>query len=98
MVLMCLAGGPCTPGCGWAKTLRESPRAGSAPAHAASAPVVTVTEPLGVARTHWPLSTGVPFPPGAVRDVAQLSVAEAQTALPTQSRVLSRWPDGSVRW
>lgn len=62
------------------------------------APQVKVVEPGGLARKHWPLSAGVPFPKGYLRDVADIGLADAGKALPVQSRVLSRWPDGSVRW
>lgn len=42
---------------------------------------------------------GIPFAPGAVRDPATLSVqAPDGTRLPTQSRALCFWEDGSARW
>jgi exo-rhamnogalacturonan lyase-like protein len=66
--------------------------------------VVDVEEPLGVARKEWPVTVGVPFPKGVVRDFGALGVREigrgtaAAPRVAPQARVLSRWPDGSVRW
>ncbi len=59
-----------------------------------------VTEPAGLARVREPLTFGVPFQQGVVHDVAALRCWRVTTgaALPVQARVLSRWPDGSVRW
>jgi len=59
-----------------------------------------VTEPAGLARAREPLTFGVPFAQGALRDAAALRCWRVTTgaALPVQARVLSRWPDGSVRW
>ena len=98
MALVLLLDGGLMPGCVWA---RASPL--STPQAPDQGPVVDTTEPLGLARSHWPLTTGVPFPPGAVRDVSQLRVRAADRAdtaavTPLQGSVLSRWPDGSVRW
>jgi hypothetical protein len=64
---------------------------------------VAVKEPSGLPRTKWPVSTGVPFPPGALRSASRITLGrltasgkERKTAV--QARALSRWPDGSVRW
>jgi hypothetical protein len=82
-------------GCGWLGQ-------GAAPGPKVvepSALTVTVREPLGLSRTSWPVSTGVPFPAGSVTDASQLVVYDDTDApRPVQSRVLSQWPDGSVRW
>lgn len=62
---------------------------------------VDVEDPAGLARRGWPVSAGVPFPQGALVDISHLrlrSVAKATQAQALQARVLSRWPDGSVRW
>ncbi len=68
------------------------------PCRAATEPVVVVTEPDRVARSEWPVEVGFPFPPGYARDAGQLVLAEQGKILPTQARVMSRWPDGSLRW
>ena len=58
-----------------------------------------VREPLGLSRAAWPITTGVPFARGQVRDPTRLALrARGGHALPVQTRVLSRWDDQSVRW
>ncbi len=60
---------------------------------------ITVTEAAGVARVAFPFSRGIPFPAGQHKDLAAHQVfAPGGKAVPTQSRVLSRWPDGTVKW
>jgi hypothetical protein len=45
------------------------------------------------------VSVGIPLPRGLVVDSATLSLEDAsRTPMPVQSRVLDRWPDGSIRW
>lgn len=80
-------------GCSWARTQPQPPRAKRTPTLS-----LDVTEPLGTARHQWPVSTGVPFPPGAVREAAQVALSDATGPLAVQTRPLSRWPDGSIRW
>ena len=66
----------------------------------AFAPVeVTVHERDGVARHGWPLTVSVPFSRGELSPgTAVKAVDERGAAVPTQSRPLVTWPDGSVRW
>ncbi len=46
-----------------------------------------------------PVSVGVPFPAGALRDASALTVrAPSGEGRPTAGRVLVRHPDGSIRW
>lgn len=46
-----------------------------------------------------PVTFGAPFPRGAVLDVADLTVVDADDRpCPTACRVTERWADGSVRW
>jgi hypothetical protein len=53
----------------------------------------------GRPRRFEPVSTGVPWPRGVLRDDADLAlVDEAGSAIPLQARTLDRWPDGSIRW
>jgi hypothetical protein len=60
---------------------------------------LTVEEPAGVARTQWPVSSGIPLAPGALRDEQVVALFEAGGAeLPLQTETLVRWPDGSIRW
>ena len=66
---------------------------------AADAVDLAVRETAGVDRTSAPVTTGVAFAKGALKDVAGLGVVDAGgTALPCQFRRISSWPDASVRW
>lgn len=72
-------------------------------ATSAAAPDLTmdVTAPVGASRRIWPLTIGVPFPRGArmaADDLRLEAAAGRQPPLPVQVRVLSRWPDASIRW
>jgi hypothetical protein len=50
-------------------------------------------------RAREPLTIGVPFPRGAVRDASFLSLSgDGGNTEPLQVQVLDRWPDGSCRW
>jgi len=61
---------------------------------------VTVSEPAGISRAREPLTFGVPFARGALKDAAMLRCwhDDEGTRLPIQARALSKWPDGTVRW
>ena len=60
---------------------------------------LSITEPAGVARKDWPVSSGIPLPSGALRDVTRISLFDPRgQRLPLQSEALCRWPDGSIRW
>ncbi|MBL4797926.1 MAG: hypothetical protein JKY50_10975 [Oleispira sp.] len=65
-------------------------------------PLVTLTvkEPANSVRDNQIVRTGVPFPKGLVQadDAIQLTTAGSNTPLPLQTRPLSLWDDGSVRW
>ncbi|MDP3073666.1 MAG: GDSL-type esterase/lipase family protein [Opitutaceae bacterium] len=60
---------------------------------------LSVTEPSGVTRQGWPVTSGVPFAQGVLPDDrnAALVTLDGQP-VPLQTEVLARWPDGSVRW
>jgi YetA-like protein len=46
-----------------------------------------------------PVTAGIPFPAGAVRDVCHISLRdEHATAVAVQALPTELWPDGSVRW
>lgn len=58
-----------------------------------------VEEPSGVSRSGWPVSSGVPFAQGALRDTEAVALFEEDAEeIPLQTEVLASWPDGSVRW
>ena len=57
-----------------------------------------VDEPTDLARSAWPVSSGVPFPPGELSSVDHLRLFRDNRQLPLQAEVLSRWPDNSIQW
>lgn len=62
-----------------------------------SVPVtVRSTQPAPVGAL--PVMGGVPMPQGVLRDTTGIVVRSGGVTTPVQSRILSRWPDGSVRW
>ncbi|HSW46407.1 MAG TPA: hypothetical protein VLM89_12635 [Phycisphaerae bacterium] len=67
---------------------------------AAEAIRLSVTEPSGMSRADWPVTSGVPFARGVLREADSLLLTEADSdeRLPFQTRVTCRWPDGSVKW
>ena len=61
--------------------------------------ILTVQEESGIERRAWPVTRGVPLPQGAVADCADLWLEDARgRAVTLQSRPLSHWPDGSIKW
>ncbi|MCC7494074.1 MAG: hypothetical protein IT204_17075 [Fimbriimonadaceae bacterium] len=69
------------------------------PASAAVNVGLTVQNPSGLPATAWPVTTGVPFAPGVLRDAAQLRLVDAAgREVPAQIVCNSRHFDGSVRW
>ncbi|MCY3772326.1 MAG: hypothetical protein OXG98_09955 [Gemmatimonadetes bacterium] len=47
----------------------------------------------------WPVTRGVPIPEGLLLATDGLGIVRPDGArIPTQCRVLGRWPDGSVKW
>ena len=61
---------------------------------------LTVKEDAGVARTNEPVTFGVPFPKGMLKDVGTLALKGPNGKLiPAAFTVTNRWPeDQSVRW
>jgi len=50
-------------------------------------------------RRREPVTVGVPFPRGVLRDCEDLLLLDPSgTAVPYQVRVVDRWGDDSVRW
>ena len=57
----------------------------------------SVTEPSGVARTAWPITSGVPVARGVLSDPTKTALFGPDgKQLALQTEVLSRWTDGSV--
>jgi len=64
-------------------------------------PIVTllVQETGGRSRKNEPVSFGIPFPQGLIRDSSSLSLFNlAGRECPIQAQPLARWPDGSFKW
>ena len=60
---------------------------------------LTVQEEVGFERRAWPVTRGVPLPRGIAAEPEALWLADAQgEGVSLQSRPLSRWPDGSIKW
>ena len=58
-----------------------------------------ITEEEGIERRAWPFTRGVPLPAGALSDLDALYLKDPQgNVVPAQFRVLSRWPDKSLKW
>ena len=59
---------------------------------------VLIHEPWHTTRLSEPVRFGLPFAQGVIHDPAQIALEIAGRPVPVQTRALSRWPDGSVRW
>jgi len=60
---------------------------------------LTVTEPVGVVRQGWPVTSGIPLAEGELRRAAEVALySAAGDEIPLQTEVLSRWRDGTIRW
>ncbi len=60
---------------------------------------LTVGNPSDVARSNSPVSSGVPFPLGALGSSRAMRLLDSSgSEIPLQTRTLGRWPDGSVKW
>lgn len=63
-------------------------------------PILTLTieEPAGINQSNAPVRTGVPFPRGLLQADDTITLSQGQSNLPVQTKPLSLWDDGSVRW
>jgi hypothetical protein len=60
---------------------------------------LTVRNPSGVSLDAWPIRWGVPLPQGAIARATQVALQDAGgKPIALQTRVLTRWPDESVKW
>lgn len=60
---------------------------------------LTVTEPTGVLRAGWPVTSGIPVAQGELYRHQHTALFDADgNEVPLQTEILSRWPDGSIRW
>ena len=57
-----------------------------------------VTESSGVVQPSAKVRSGVPFPKGTLLPTDNVKLFDGNTELATQSKILSKWGDGSIRW
>jgi len=60
---------------------------------------LTIDEASGVARKAWPVTAGVPFAKGQLKNVQSLKLSSSDgKPLPLETYVSAKWLDGSVKW
>ena len=60
---------------------------------------LSVAEPSGVARSSWPVTSGIPFGRGVLLNTNHLALSDAEgQPVPLQTESLAKWSDGSIRW
>jgi hypothetical protein len=79
-------------------TPAQTPGGPAVPAPSPTSVDLLLWEPSGVSRPAWPVTQGVPFPRGVLRDTAPLRLFDGPRQIPLETRVTSHWPDGSIRW
>ena len=58
-----------------------------------------IIEPAGVTRRAWPVTCGLPFAPGELRDASRIQLLDCEgRLLPACASPRAIWPDGSIRW
>ena len=67
-------------------------------AHAGTV-ALSVREPAGLSRTAAPVTSGIPFPMGALRTNSALQLFDSRgNPMALQHRTTATWRDGSVKW
>ena len=59
---------------------------------------LSILQPLGIDRPHYPVTMGVPFPEGMLRSEEDLRVEADGIVVPLQTRTMLTSPDGSAKW
>ena len=60
---------------------------------------VSIKERNGIRRVREPVSIGIPFPKGAIRDPSSLIVSTGnKEPIPFATQILGKWSDGSLKW
>jgi hypothetical protein len=60
---------------------------------------LTIVEPTDAPRNNWPVTSGVPFPRGALAAANHARLLDASDQpVPAQFEATAFWPDGSVKW
>jgi len=60
---------------------------------------IIIEETAGIDRTNEPVTVGIPFPKGFLKNTSELSLIDPNHGnLPLQTDPLAVWPDGSAKW
>lgn len=59
---------------------------------------LTVEETAGAERSGVAVTSGLPLPQGACKDVSALALVVGGKPVPAQFNPVMKWPDGSLRW
>ena len=60
---------------------------------------LVVRNPLDIALTDAPVTSGIPWPRGLLASPEQMRLVDRlDEELPLQVEVLARWTDGSIKW
>ena len=60
---------------------------------------ISIKERNGIGRVREPVSIGIPFPKGVIRDPSSLNVSTVDNErIPYAAEILVRWSDGSLKW
>lgn len=60
---------------------------------------LTITEPTAQPRSHWPVTSGIPFAPGQLASAADVRLLDpAGQPVAAQFQATAHWPDGSIKW
>jgi len=60
---------------------------------------IIIEEYAGIDRINEPVTVGIPFPKGLLRDSSKLSLIDPDDGpIPIQTQVLATWPDNSPKW
>jgi hypothetical protein len=66
---------------------------------AAGEVALLIVRPAGEQAVPWPARGGIPFVAGAVFDESSVAIVNATgDVIASETEVLSRWPDGSIKW
>ena len=57
-----------------------------------------IREPSGIDRIRWPVTAGLPFAKGQLRNPEHIVVLDADHHVHTAASTTALWPDGSVKW
>jgi hypothetical protein len=49
-------------------------------------------------RKSEPCTVGIPFAKGTLKDVSQISISDGENDVLSQSKITSKWDDGSIKW